>query len=103
MIIPNRILPGLRKVLDRSCTEKQNTFYVKYFFPTKKSCHLENDYKKRERIRQAKEILNYHQHSKCHLIFAFYFLEITSPKWYSRHAMHSYNCDGKLTITAEKH
>ena len=39
---------------------------------------------------------------KCYLIYAFYFLRITSPKWSSWHAVHSCNCDQKRTITLQQ-
>jgi hypothetical protein len=35
MITPYRMFPGFRKVSDKSCTKKQNMFYVKYIFFSK--------------------------------------------------------------------
>jgi hypothetical protein len=38
----------------------------------------------------------------CHLIYAFCFLKTASPTWSSWHAVHSCNCDGKLTVTLQQ-
>jgi hypothetical protein len=40
---------------------------------------------------------------KCHFIFAFYFLKITSLNWSSWLAVHSCNHDWKLASTAQRH
>jgi hypothetical protein len=40
---------------------------------------------------------------KCYLIYALYFVFlIMSPKWYSCRAIHSCNCDRKLTVTLQQ-
>ena len=39
---------------------------------------------------------------KCHIIYAFYFLKITS-KWSSWHKIHSCDCDQKLIILCSRH
>ena len=39
---------------------------------------------------------------KCHMIYAFYFLKITS-NWSSWHEIHSCNCDLKLIILCSRH
>jgi hypothetical protein len=37
---------------------------------------------------------------KWHLMYDFYFLKITSPKWSAWHSTHSCNCDRKLSINS---
>jgi hypothetical protein len=37
-----------------------------------------------------------------HLIYAFHFLKITSSKWSAWHAVHSHNCDWKVTMTLQQ-
>jgi hypothetical protein len=39
---------------------------------------------------------------RCHLIYAFYLKKMTSPKCCSCRAVHSCNCDHKLTVTSQQ-
>ena len=43
MIMSRQILPRMRNVLDRSCRENQNTFYVSNFFSENRTvCEIES-------------------------------------------------------------
>ena len=39
---------------------------------------------------------------KCHLIYVFYFLKITTPMWSSWHTLHSCSTDWKWTLTLQQ-